>query len=571
MSYPTCLQQPSGSAGDLFFSDGVFDTASALVMCALGLAALAAPWVRRAYRKRVERLMRFEQIAPRPAAWWRSPAIAAASEPGAQAPAAPDAGALMTMVDREERRITRATVAAWLAFSLAAILVAGWIEAGTGLSGRITFAGASALLALGPALTNLPPRWTRWTLGIGFVGCVLGMLLMSSLGEDGGILSGTGTEDDDLPVWQAAAFALAVGGAYLVMFHRSLRGHVMPVFVLLVLAMLSVLFPLGFVQDHSGACLVEGSPYRWALPPLGLALVLVALWLAFAGLGALARVVERGWLSERSMGAVLGLLVIALALVFAQIPDADDGRASWLAWLPLGWTAFPLAVYAAVLGRRPVAPIGPQLLMLRVFARDRHKHTLLDGVQSRWRYVGAVHEIGGPDMVALNIDPYEGTMFLQGRLHDLFLPEAANTAQLEGRLQVAPDREGRYRINEVFCFNTAWRSTVEQLMQLSDAVLLDVRGLTAQREGTGYEIRRLARGALLTRVVAVGDEATDWSHVDGLLRAEGQDPECLRRVQAESDPHGNGLFEQLLETAAARRRASRDWPPTATEPRASVS
>jgi hypothetical protein len=279
-------------------------------------------------------------------------------------------------------------------------------------------------------------------------------------------------------------------------------------------------------------------------------LVVLGMWAGLGVLGGLAGLIERGWLSDLSLASAVGLFVVATALVLAQIPDADQDRAAWLSWVPLAWSAVSLAAYAVVASnRRRETVIGPQLLMLRVFARDSRAHALLDRVQSRWRYVGPVHQIGGPDMVDMNIEPHEGAMFLRGRLHELFVSGAADSTPLQSRLHVAPDREGRYGINEVFCFNSAWQATVEQLMHLSDAVLLDVRGLTAQREGTGYEIRRLAGAALLDRVVAVGDAATDWSHVDALLRSEGQDPAHLRRVDAARDPQGEEVFTQLLRAA----------------------
>ena len=88
-------------------------------------------------------------------------------------------------------------------------------------------------------------------------------------------------------------------------------------------------------------------------------------------------------------------------------------------------------------------------------------------------------------------------------------------------------------------------------MHLSDAVVLDLRGLTAQREGTGYEIRALARAALLPRVVAVGDDVTDWAHVEQLLRAEGQDPQHLQRLNATAGETVDDLFTQLLKVAAS--------------------
>jgi hypothetical protein len=124
---------------------------------------------------------------------------------------------------------------------------------------------------------------------------------------------------------------------------------------------------------------------------------------------------------------------------------------------------------------------------------------------------------------------------------------------VQAMLVDTPDREGRYRINEVFCFNTAKRSTVEQSMRLSDVIVLDVRGLTADREGTGFEIGRLAHGGLLPRVVAVGDDATDWRHVDRLVRAGGQDPARLRRLTASEARSSDRLFEQLLQVAAKGR------------------
>ena len=334
--------------------------------------------------------------------------------------------------------------------------------------GRLIFASAAALLALGPALTNVPPRWVRWPLAIGFASWALGFVLMFSLGVEGGFLSGMGSDFDDRPAWQIAVSALVAGGVYLVMFHRSLRGYVLPLFIALAGTMLAVGPLYDLAQRSAGARLAEGTLLESAT---GMTLALLGVFAGLVILGVLAGRVERGWLSEVSMASAAGLLVIAVVLVWTQYPDADDSSA-WLAWLPLGWWAVSLGAYGLALGRHREGAIGPQLLVLRVFVRDRRKNALLDRVQSRWRYLGAVHQIGGPDMVAMNIEPYEGAMLLRGRLHELFLPDAGTPAQLQARLHTGPDCEGRYGVNEVFCFNTAWRATVEQLMHVSDAVLL---------------------------------------------------------------------------------------------------
>ena len=152
-------------------------------------------------------------------------------------------------------------------------------------------------------------------------------------------------------------------------------------------------------------------------------------------------------------------------------------------------------------------------------------------------------------MVDLNVDPYECSMFLSNRLHDLYLPAALSAEQLLNRLNDAVDREGRYRINEMFNFNTAWRANVEQLILLSKTILLDLRGLTAEREGTSFEIGLLARHKLFDRVIAIGDKQTDWAHVDSLLQAAGSSLDGLKRVIIKPGNPPDELFEELLGVA----------------------
>jgi hypothetical protein len=104
----------------------------------------------------------------------------------------------------------------------------------------------------------------------------------------------------------------------------------------------------------------------------------------------------------------------------------------------------------------------------------------------------------------------------------------------------------------LFCFNTAWRSAVEQSMNLSEVIVLDLRGFTRHREGTGYEIGLLAQGGLLPRVVAVRDAATRWPEVEALVREANTDPSPLAWV--DEDVGAEALFERLLAVAAAERR-----------------
>ena len=327
-------------------------------------------------------------------------------------------------------------------------------------------------------------------------------------------------------------WAIAVGAAlaYMSIFHRRL-GLVLPVFVVAAVALMLIVIPLGYVEPYLGNCLAEvaeprhdgqSAPFLLAVTTL----MALAVWLGFKALDALARLVEEGWLSELSLSGVVSLALIALTLVFGSLAE-QDAPSHWLAWLALPWAGSAVATYALALRRPAPASASPRLLVLRVFAHHRKQLKLLDELQSRWRYVGPVHQIGGPDLATTNVDPHECALYLVGRLHDYFLPAAATPVQLMNRLHARADHEGRYGIGEVFCFNSAWQPTVEQLMSISDAILLDLRGLTPQRKGTSYELSVLARTGLLDRVVAIGDEHTDWALADRLLIEEGQEPQRL--------------------------------------------
>ena len=554
IDWAACLQQPVADRSELLLSDGMFNLGAVLVIVAVMIAAPMALWARRRYRHAVTRLMGLEQVVASPA---RS---ASATAPVGLPPQAPAlATADMAAVARAGmRRLTRATLLAWLGFGLLGVGVA--VAIGPQIwPQRLAFGAGAMLLALGPVMTNLPPRWSAWSQVAGLAGGLAAVMLLN-VPEDGA------PESDGDPWWQTAAIVAPLVLAYALMFHRRLRGQVQPLAVLVSVSLLATVLPFAWLEWVTGTCMQEVSALPEGAPEAALLwlllltpLILFAVWLGFRALTGLATLIEHGWLSELSLGCALCLGLIALAMVFALAPEASGDVQFAHVAAPAVWLLGSLVVYALALGRAAPPGPAPQLLVLRVFSHDTRRHDLLDGLQARWRYLGPVHQIGGPDMVAMNIDPYEATMFLSSQLHTLFLPAATDTAQLQARLDIRPDHDGRYRINEVFCFNTAWRRTVEQLMQLSDAIVLDLRGLTAQREGTSYEIGRLAALGRLDRVLALGDADTDWAHVDALLRRHGAEPQALQRLQVTADQHDrhapDALFQRLAQTGGPALRS----------------
>jgi len=72
-----------------------------------------------------------------------------------------------------------------------------------------------------------------------------------------------------------------------------------------------------------------------------------------------------------------------------------------------------------------------------------------------------------------------------------------------------PDPDGRYRVDELFCHDNAWRPVLRELARRSDCVLLDVRGFTPEHSGATYEIQQLAQLVPLDRVLLLIDGTTD--------------------------------------------------------------
>ena len=574
MSVFDCLDQAHPSPQELLIADGLFNTAMFALLLATFVIALASPLVRRAYRNRVTRLMGLNQVRPRPSSWWQANEVtprrsAAVSESGTKSLSA---DGLFANARSWENRITLASVAAWLAFSLTGYFIAAWTDPSDGWLYQVEFVFGAGLFGLGPLVVNLPVRWKRKVLVMGLViAAVAGGVLEWINFHDP--VSSNESPGDDWPSWLQGIFTASFFGVYMTLFHRRLRGLVIPLSLVLAVLTLSVIIPYAYIEPRIGSCLWDldaqtpvlndaASRQFWGLASsfIVVSLVALGLWLGLWAIGILARLVERGWLGDLSMVSVIGLGMISYMLIFSNLPEDSASYSLWVTWLPLAWLAAPFAVYIVVLGRRKATGDGLGLLMLRVFSRHSRDQDFLDQVQSRWRYIGAVQQAGGPDLVDVNVSPYECAMFLSSRLHDLYLPAAVSEDQLRRRFNYLPDREGRYRINEMFNFNTAWRNNVEQLILMSKTILLDLRGLTAEREGTSYEVGLLARHGLLHRVVAIGDDTTDWAHVDRQLHSASASLEQLKRVDIKSSQDQDELIAELLKVAVRQTSAPAEQP-----------
>ncbi len=535
----SCFQPASGTPGDS--AQGLYGLASSVLVLSFFGAAVASPFVRSRYRRWVARLMAFDQVSSRPAGWWEGGAGLHTLERVQATATLSDGSSLEASAVQTQRRITRATLVAGGVFCLFAVAVADVLGEAHSAVQRLVYGASAALFAVGPLLTNLPHRWSKRAFGVGVPAGTAGAIVLQNL------------DPEVASAGDIALGGLILGAAYFVMFHRSLSGQVVPLFFGVGVAALALFVPLDVIGAHASRCF-EGAAAGFAAPALvivGAPFVALGVWLGLRVLAGLIWLDERGWFSELSLASFLTLALVSLVMVCGAPAASASSVSPIVAVLPLLWMGVTAGAYVWARGATPKQAASPSLLILRVFAQKGRQHALLDQVQQRWRYLGPVHEIGGPDLVALNVDLHECLMFLTGRLHELFLPEATDTDQLQSRLRMHADRDGRFRVNEVFCFNTAWRSTVRQLMQLSEVIVLDVRGFTRHREGTGYEIGLLAEAGLLPRVLAVRDSATAGPEVEALVRAAGGDPSQLAWVDEDGD--AEVLFERLLGVAVSRR------------------
>ena len=240
-----------------------------------------------------------------------------------------------------------------------------------------------------------------------------------------------------------------------------------------------------------------------ALPVLALLPPLLAGTLPLHALSrAIAAAYRRGWLSDHSFSLAAGaLLVLLLTVGPGWEGSGPAGLLPLLAWL---WVPLALALQGVRRRQQPVAP-GTPLLVLRLFRRPGPVGWLFDQVVQRWRFVGPVLLITASDLAGRTLDADELVQFLEGRLGERFI---AATDPLPPPV-AAPDRDGRFRVQEFCCYDSSWQMVLEQLLQRSQVVLMDLRGFGPAHRGCLHELGRLGASAHLQRVVLLADANTN--------------------------------------------------------------
>ena len=256
-----------------------------------------------------------------------------------------------------------------------------------------------------------------------------------------------------------------------------------------------------------------GTGTFWALTVIGFALFAVLGWFALQWLR---RSYQAKQVNDQSL--VLDALWLLFGISYA-ITLAFEGAA----WTAAGLVAFAAYLATVRLGFRLLAPsVTPEhsrrLLVLRVFSLGKRSEALFDAVSRHWRYLGTVQLIAGPDLAAATVEPHEFLDFVSGRLERQFVDTPDALARRLTELDTRPDFDGRFRVNDFFCHDDTWQATLTALVRHSDAVLMDLRGFTQERQGCVYEVRQLVDTVPLDRVVMTVDGTTDTTFLEGTLR-----------------------------------------------------
>ncbi len=248
------------------------------------------------------------------------------------------------------------------------------------------------------------------------------------------------------------------------------------------------------------------------------------------------------------------------AVVTAEVTATALSVAHGFAGIAGGVAAFlvyRLAVFAVL--RRSVSPeTAPRrLLLLRVFGYQARTESLFDRIAQVWRLHGPVQLIAGVDLAMRTADPGDLLALLGGRLAELYVRAPQEVAERLARLDLRPDPDSRFRINEVYCHENTWKPTLEALLDATDTVLMDLRSFSANNAGCVFELEQLVRRLSSDDIVLVCDKTTDlpllrrvlgdaWTAARHDRRARGAGRISVVRVERHSRSELGLLTQRLL-------------------------
>lgn len=541
------------------------------VLLTVPIAVALAVWCKRRYARAVTRLQRGASAAPPPAPALRVvappppvPLHLELREPSADTPPETLRAGL-----RLRRRVLAAQLvlatAYWWALLLALLVALFHLWQVTGsLAENDGEANPWGHLVLWPLL--LVPPLLGWAFQAGLresrvwaaFGLALAAMVAGLVALDSGWL-------ESLVAIGVAALLAFVLSAFM---RPAVRGAGPPLVLAIITSLLVLFVLIAVIAALEGETDEALTTLDWVLGLSAMALLLaVGVAVAWGLLRRMARRYASKRFSEMQLAHVAyWSLITAFALGFVLLLSFEERTQRSMEWVALAvllvWLVWRLALKLALRwATRRAPPGGPALLLLRVFKPSHRSEGFADRLLARWRFIGPVWLIAGPDLAGAFMEPDEFFAWLRRRLHERFVAEPAQVEERIATLDNRRDPDGRFRTSELFCADTTWRDVVLALIERADVVLLDLREFTPQRAGTHFELVQLLRRAPLAKVLVLADSRDDLAPLQAAIQqawAEAQRPLAaadpvpsltLLRIGAGSDTELRGLAQAAARAA----------------------
>jgi hypothetical protein len=243
-----------------------------------------------------------------------------------------------------------------------------------------------------------------------------------------------------------------------------------------------------------------------------------------------------GVLYQRKMFSDQSLMLDSLFLYFAITQSLFSlNRHVWFG-APAAFLAYKVTTWAgfSYMRRRGSGPPAGMLLLLRVFRLRGRSERLFDALAKRWRRLGSISLIAGPDLLTAAVEPHEFLDFIGTKLSRRFVAGDEDLSKRIEALDTAPDPDGRYRVNQFFCRRDTWRITMGTLAQQASVILMDLRNFSSQSQGCVFELSEILRAIDLSRVVLMIDATTDRPFLESTLQRLWQQvpPDSLNYAEA---------------------------------------
>lgn len=273
-----------------------------------------------------------------------------------------------------------------------------------------------------------------------------------------------------------------------------------------------------------------------------------------------------------SIDAIWLLFGIAYSLMLASGEKISDW---WIFSGLLAFIGFKIVAWAGLRllnSRTSETKNLSRLLLLRVFSLGKQSERMFSALATHWRHVGNIELIAGPDLATSTLEPHEFLDFVSGKLGRRFIDGPQALEQRISEMDIKPDQDGRFRVNDFFCHLDTWKMVLSSLVKETDAVMMDLRGFTSENRGCLHEIDELVNIVPLGRVVFIIQSPADEELLRNTVKESWKlmrptSPNCLStpdelRLFPFTDSRG-GELPQLLRAlcTAANPQAvsSKQW------------